>query len=112
MKLPAAGVEYYTFTATADFDLTGTVAVYISTSESYPAVGVAWVPVDWSAPGVIEADGDRSRPFQVLLAGSAVPTAGVPAGALQLDAGMNYAFVKLTDNPEVIIRKAGKIEAL
>lgn len=110
MKLPAAGVEYVTFTVTADFTLDGSIEVHLSTTSGYPAVDATWSSATWSAAETIEADGDHVRSFQVLLAGS--EATDPPVGSTQLDAGINYVYVRLDDNPEIIIRPAGQIEAL
>lgn len=109
MKIPALGVEYVTFTATADFALDGALEVHLRTATDYPPSTASWSAASWSAPEVVEGS-VRTRSFDVLLAGSAVDP--VPGGALVLNAGLNYVWVRLTDNPEVIIRSAGRIEAL
>jgi hypothetical protein len=110
MKLPAAGVEYVTFTVSADFTLDGTIEVFIGTDDDYPAVDATWTAASWSGAETIGTDGDHVRAFQVLLAGSELVSP--PVGSAQLVAGLNYVFVKLTDNPEIVIRRAGRIEGL
>lgn len=112
MKLPALGIEYVPFTATADFTLDGTIEMHVSLSQDYPGAAATWVPATWSAPEVIEDNGDHVRTFTALLAGSAVASGDVPPSALQLAAGTNYAYIRLTDSPEIIIRPAGRVQAL
>lgn len=110
MKLPASGTEYYEFTATADFELDGTPEVFISSDQDYPAAGASWTAATWADVETIATNGDHVRAFIALLAGSAVDP--VPVGATQLVVGTNYAFFRLTDSPEVIIRPAGRVTGL
>lgn len=110
MRIPATGVEYVTWTVTADFTLDGAIELNLGTSADYPAPGATWTAVAWSGAEVVEGS-VRTRPFQALLAGTAVDP--VPSGALTLtEAGIHHVWIRLTDNPEVIIRPAGRIEAL
>lgn len=108
MKVPAYGVEYATFEATADFTLDGTIEVYLHDTREYPP-STGWTAASWAGPETV-AGTVRTRSFTVLLAGRLVNP--LPSGAQQLVLGQNYAFVRLTDSPEVIIRPAGKVEGL
>ena len=108
MRLPALGIEYVTFRATADFVLDGTLEVTITETDDEPGADASWAAAAWSDVETIATNGDHVRPFEALLAGSAV---AVPGSATQLSAGVNYVWVRLTDTPEVIIRPAGRITA-
>jgi hypothetical protein len=107
MKLPALGVEYLDFTARADFELDGTLEVYVSTDSDYPG-DVTWSAASWLAAETVDEDGTHVRAFTVLVAGSAVVT---PGAATQAASGTNHVFVRLTDTPEIIIRPAGRFQA-
>jgi hypothetical protein len=112
MKLPALGIEYVPFTATADFELDGTLEFHVSTDPGYPGASATWVAGTWTDVEVIEENGDHVRTFTALLAGSAVPSGDVPPSAQQLSAGTNYVYVRLTDSPEIVIRPAGRVTGL
>lgn len=109
MKLPALGVEYVTWTVTADFALDGTLEIFINTADEFPDADDTWTTASWLAAESVVGD-VHTRQFQALLAGSAVDP--VPGSAAQLSAGINYVFTKMDDDPEVIIRRAGRIEGL
>jgi hypothetical protein len=109
VKLPALGVEDVTLTVVANFALTGTLQTGATATNDYPGVDFTWADTAWSDVEVLEADGDHTRPFVLLLAGSA---ATPPGGSLQLVSGVNYLWVKITSGSEVIIRPAGRVTAL
>lgn len=98
MILYPMSVEYAEFTVTADLELND--AVQIAFVKRNDAIGndTVWHAAEWAEdPALI-------RRCRLLLAGSQVTP--VPSGAVIVPAGEYRAWIRLPDNPEVIIRRA------
>lgn len=96
LTMRADTLEYATATITADHDLTGK-AIHVS----LPSTGVA--PSAWIAAEVVlvEPVGSMSRAKYRILVG--------PAGDITLTPGDYDWTVRLTDDPEVPVRKVDKL---
>lgn len=97
LTMRADTTEYVTATVTADHDLTG-----VGISVAVPVTNVA--PTTWysaSVQSVVSTLGGSRwvATYRILI--------GPSGGAVQLTAGSYDWTVKVTDSPEVPIRKAG-----
>lgn len=112
MKISPIGLEYVTWTVTADIVLDGTLTVHIRQDTGEPDSTSTFVPATWDGPETTSTgqSGDiiHERAFTALVAGREVTP--LPAGALQVQRGQNYVWAKIADSPEVIVRPAGRIE--
>lgn len=102
MEIYPTSVEYGTFTVAADADLDGTVQVTFLGRKQEPDDSSVWHAAEWVGPPA------RTRKCRLLLVGAKVSP--VPAGGVQqVPGGLRRTWVRLPDNPEVIIRPGGEV---
>jgi len=101
LTMLAASTEYVTSTITADHDITND-AIQVS----LPLTGAQ--PSNWISAtvlGVVPGSGKWTATYRLLV--------GPQAGDVSLEAGSSYDwYVKVTDSPEVPVRKVDTIKAV
>lgn len=98
MNIRTDSTEWIYGTVTADHNLTG-----VSISVALPATGTA--PTTWYAATLVDVDQIKADRW----VGTYRLLVGPIGGALTLTAGVRDWVFKLTDSPEVPIRKTGTV---
>lgn len=96
MNIDLDGREYATIDVTVDYDPTGTIELRIDDE---------WYPMTWTGASTANADGTYTRSAQLLVAGPHVDPATNPAGTVVLTAGSHLTAWRLTDDPELVVRR-------
>ena len=100
MKLNSISIQVLTVTVTLDYPLTMKVERMILPKGEEPEADGPWVEAEWVG------EPDKERAIELLVVGSDLEA--FPNDAIKLTEGSWSIWLRLTDNPEVLVFKAGE----
>ena len=97
MELQPTSIEYLKLSVTVDVPLTMDVDVVLLPHDERPTAGASWTRAQWQGPV------GTTRVCRVLAGGR---DSAVPSPAIVVPAGTWWPWVRLVDDPEVIVARS------